>query len=91
MSKEKEKENWEKAWNKIKSDIGSFFVLWLIMYALISYFFPKDSTDGESRSGIGLYVDNKTGCHYLGRGTGLTPRLDENENHICIGEENEQR
>lgn len=43
-----------------------------------------DSTDGESRSGLGLHTDNLTGCQYLSspRG-GLVPRFDKDGTHIC--------
>jgi len=45
---------------------------------------PHDDTDppGE-RSGLHLYIDHRTGCHYLGRNA--TPRLDKDGKHICTG------
>lgn len=51
---------------------------------------PYDSTDnreGKDRSGLALYIDNLTGCHYVKGGIfgGTTPRLDEEGNHICVG------
>ena len=48
---------------------------------------PRDSTDTpDNRSGMALYIDAKTGCHYLGDGRGgLIPRLDSNGNHVCVG------
>lgn len=50
-----------------------------------------DDTDGyrdgklKDRSGLTLYIDYGTGCHYLKQGFfgGLTPRLDADGNHIC--------
>ncbi len=43
-----------------------------------------DSTDGKYRSGLGLHVDNMTGCHYLSaKGGGITPRLNPLGHHIC--------
>lgn len=30
-----------------------------------------------------LYVDHGTGCHYLGNGHGLTPRMGRDGSHIC--------
>lgn len=47
----------------------------VLVYALIG---GKDDTDGpRSRSGMRLFIDNRTGLHYLG-GTfgGITPRLN---------------
>lgn len=49
--------------------------------------FGYDSTDGKSRSGLGLYTDNLTGCQYLSaKNSGITPRVDSEGNHICRGE-----
>ena len=44
-----------------------------------------DSTDdGTTRSGLTLYVDHMTGCHYLEAGYigGITPRLDGQGRHV---------
>ncbi len=50
---------------------------------------PKDDTDPPGfwgRSGLTLYVDHRTGCHYLSRFLGdLTPRLDAKGAHMCEG------
>ena len=64
----------------------------LIFLAMLLYtsFSSTDSTDVSkfNRSGIRLYIDNLTGCHYLAPlFGGLTPRLDKNGNHICTGKE----
>ncbi len=51
----------------------------------------KDSTDPESgRSGLILYIDAKTGCHYVKGGIfgATTPRLNQNGKQICAGAEN---
>ena len=47
--------------------------------------YRKDDTDPRSGvSGMSLYVDVLTGCHYLGHGFGgLTPRLDASGHQIC--------
>lgn len=48
---------------------------------------PRDDTDPpEGRSGMALFIDNRTGCHYLGNPLGgITPRLDGKGRHICEG------
>ena len=47
---------------------------------------PYDDTDDpitNTRSGLRLYVDNLTGCEYLGTLLGsLTPRLDGDGEHL---------
>lgn len=56
-----------------------------IGYLVFSANNPTDDTDPVGgRSGMGLYTDAKTGCQYLGRVYGLTPRLDASGKHICI-------
>ena len=66
--------------------------VWFALYIFSDYLEtarPLDSTDnvltGE-RSGLGIYVDHMTGCHYLSGGIsgGITPRLDSEGDHICI-------
>lgn len=45
------------------------------MAFVADYYSEKDSTDGDKRSGMGLHVDNETGCEYLSApGGGLYPR-----------------
>jgi len=46
---------------------------------------PADDTDSPvARSGLGLRVDDATGCQYLeSRFGGLTPRLAADDKHIC--------
>ena len=72
-----------------KKVAGYLFIVWLFMIALYSVTgrFDYDSTDkGRDRSGLSLFVDNMTGCHYLGNEHGgMTPRLDQNGSHICSG------
>lgn len=43
----------------------------------------RDDTDGKTRSGLNLYTDHKTGCQYLGNGSGLTPRMDVLGYQMC--------
>lgn len=45
----------------------------------------RDDTDPPgARSGMRLFVDHRTGCHYLGnpRG-GITPRVDGTGRQVC--------
>lgn len=49
-----------------------------------------DSTDnGTDRSGLCIYVDNKTGIRYLGTVTGLTVRLKEDGTPMLVTEDTE--
>ena len=71
---------------KLMTIISILFIL--IITIIISI--PIDSTDmsKSNRSGMSLYIDNLTGCHYLSTlFGGLTPRMDRNGNHICTGPE----
>lgn len=77
----------------VKLFLGGFAALGvcLIFGAAINYVVPAswmgsyDSTDKKpERSGLGLYTDAMTGCQYLSaKGSGITPRLDENGKQIC--------
>ena len=62
------------------------FSLGLLIFLAFLTLNPKDDTDGAERSGLRLHTDHKTGLQYLstGRGGGLTPRLDENGNHMKV-------
>lgn len=50
---------------------------------------PTDDTDPPSgRSGMGLRIDYRTGCHYLTSAnllgeSAITPRLNQNGHQIC--------
>ena len=46
---------------------------------------PRDDSDHPTgaRSGMGVYVDYKTGCEYLGLQSVLTPRLREDGKQVC--------
>jgi len=67
----------------------------LLLFTLHLIFFTNfDSTDkGLRRSGLGLYIDNATGCHYVKAGLcgTLVPRLDKNGDIICGGWEYEKK
>lgn len=66
---------------------GLFIFAFVMSVLLIVGHFQNDSTDnGKKKSGMGLYIDNATGCHYLSSPFGqLIPRLDRHGNHICGG------
>jgi hypothetical protein len=79
--------NGYKLWEKIKNDFLGILLGALLFSGGIHLFnYGVDSTDdlNGSRSGMTLHVDFKTGCHYLVRG-GITPRLDKDGSHICVG------
>jgi hypothetical protein len=63
------------------------FIVWLLGLLVV------DSTDRNrfKKSGLGLYIDNATGRHYIKAGIfgGTIPRLDRHGNHICGGWEYE--
>lgn len=69
------------------------FIEWMIVLCIVGILVAiftgsgKDDTDpADGRSGLRLFVDNRTGCHYLGVSYGgLTPRLDEQGRQICGG------
>jgi len=58
---------------------------WFISTLISDNMKPRNDTDpADGRSGLALFVDNRTGCHYLSSPAGgLTPRLDSEGNQIC--------
>lgn len=69
--------------------MNGFYVFGLIVIALmaIDIFLPYDDTDdkeNKDRSGLILYVDKRTGLHYIKGGFfgGITPRLDDSGKQI---------
>lgn len=61
----------------------------ILLAALIVWFLSiaaKDDTDPPGmgqRSGMKLFVDHRTGCHYLGNVLGgITPRVDGAGRHV---------
>jgi len=44
-----------------------------------------DSTDKSERSGLELFIDYGTGCHYVATawGKALTPRMNANGKQLC--------
>jgi hypothetical protein len=61
-------------------------------YGFIRSYPGYDSTDdhvNRVRSGMRLYIDHGTGCHYLASpaflgSTTLVPRMDRRGNHYCV-------
>ena len=72
-------------YKQIKKDLLKLCVAVLLLqlvWAKLSI--GRDDTDGESRSGLRLRTDARTGCQYLeSTSGGLTPRLDRGGQHIC--------
>lgn len=73
--------------NRIKISI----IITFMLIVTISILSPTDSTDKSrwNRSGMSLYIDNGTGCHYLTLSSGflgkatLIPRMNSYGNHVC--------
>ena len=66
------------------------FILFLIVLSIvIAAISPTDSTDRGhlKRSGLRLYIDATTGCHYIKGGMfgQMIPRLDKDGEHVCDG------
>lgn len=78
-------------YKEFKKDLFVLIVIASIFTKVLNAFnFGFDSTDdrkNNKRSGMVLYVDNLTGCHYLQGGLfgGISKRYDRNGKHICIG------
>ena len=63
------------------------FIVIIFIILLLSYKADYDSTDNKlqkSRSGMKIYVDNKTKLQYVGAGFfgGITPRLNVDGSHM---------
>lgn len=67
--------------------LAAMFVLALMLYALLTTPTSHDDSDPPNgRSGVAVVTDAKTGMQYLKTsGGGITPRLDENGNHMRVG------
>lgn len=63
------------------------FWIILVIYLVVSLFTTDSTDNGLKKSGLGLYIDNATGCHYIQGGMfgNMVPRLDENGKQICTG------
>lgn len=63
--------------------LGVLFVI--VILWLCSGGGVRDDTDPpEGRSGMALYIDHRTGCHYVANPMGgITPRLDAMGRHVC--------
>lgn len=65
-------------------------LLWIAIMLAVSYFMPTDATDKSrlERSGMSMFIDHGTGCHYLAGGgffgkQVLIPRLDREGKQVC--------
>lgn len=65
-------------------------LFWLVIILAVSFFSPTDATDKSrwNRSGMSMYIDHGTGCHYLAGGgffgkQVLIARVDKNGKQIC--------
>lgn len=76
-------------YKEIKRDVV-WIIAFVFLLTLVLNFFKVgwDSTDGESRSGLGLHIDNLTGCQYLSSPHGgLVPRFGNDGVHLCNRQE----
>jgi len=67
----------------------------IIVCLIVIVYQPYDSTDdivNHNRSGLTLYVDHGTGCHYIKGGLfgSIVPRLDEEGNQYCEKKKNKE-
>jgi hypothetical protein len=73
----------------IKKDITNLLVALVIVhysFVFLSWAFEWgfDSTDGKTRSNMGLHIDAMTSCQYLSaKGGGITPRMNKEGEHVC--------
>lgn len=74
----------------VDRNLPTVVILMLVIFLGVLLYFSKasnlgrDSTDPVGGvSGMNLYVDAATGCNYLGRSGGLTPRLRADGSHWC--------
>ncbi|HEY4531499.1 MAG TPA: hypothetical protein VIG97_14450 [Luteimonas sp.] len=74
----------KRLWDVLWWALAVFFLV-----ALIGRCTPRDDTDPPNgRSGMGLRIDHRTGCHYLTTlsllgEAAITPRLDRTGRQIC--------
>jgi len=76
------------AYQEFKRDLFWCLVVYFLLNALFSWlrigFDETDNHHARARSGLGLHVDQATGCQYLSTATGgITPRLDAAGRHLC--------
>ena len=66
--------------------VGGFIVGWVLLLIALKLFEPLDDTDNGrfERSGMILYVDARTGCHYLSKPFSvLVPRMGADGKQVC--------
>lgn len=74
---------------KVLAEIAALAILVSILYVAVTYERPYDGTDWPDmrlRSGLTLYIDYGTGCHWVKVGVfgNLFPRLNSNKEHVCV-------
>lgn len=79
---------------KLSDKIFTLFIVAFILMLIFTRTASYDTTDNQDagiRSGLTLYIDHATGCHYLSTGglfsssSSLVPRLNRDGKHVCIG------
>ena len=76
--------------------LGAFIIHWVtsgslpdhLKFGKGAWLTPYDDTDDRETftcSGLSLYVDRRTGCHYISGGMfgNIIPRLDKDGKQIC--------
>lgn len=74
---------------KMLAELAAAFVLSFLLFLVVTFEHPYDGTDWpemETRSGLTLYIDHGTGCHWLRAGFfgNLVPRLNVNQMQVCV-------
>ena len=65
-------------------NVAGYLLIGYFAIAMLGRCTPRDDTDGDNRSGMGLHTDARTGCQYLSVPFGgITPRLGPNGEHLC--------
>lgn len=62
----------------MKENILLLIVVSVLIYSMVAPYDDTDDIENSDRSGLILYVDHRTGLHYLQGGLfgGITPRLN---------------
>ena len=64
--------------------LAGMLVIFLVGLWALDKWSPRDDSDSlNSRSGMTIHRDQLTGCEYLSRFGGVTPRLDSDGKQIC--------
>ncbi len=67
--------------------LAIFFAIFVFIHTCggTIFFARRDDTDPpKGHSGLRIFIDHRTGCHYIGNPLGgITPRLDAKGKHVC--------